>query len=157
MTKKTCTGCGIEKTIDCFSNSKRGLYARKSKCKECTKSYNKQYHKSRWQGDEGFRLKAIANALKWSAENPEKRAIIAKKRNEKAFNAAPEKMLARALVNQRVRFGRMPRASSLECVECGNVAAHYHHHNGYDFKNRYDVVPVCAQCHKLVEDHCVAS
>ena len=87
-------------------------------------------------------------SAEWAKRNPEKRSAIAIRRNKKELEKCPEKVRARALVNQRVRFGRMPKASSLKCSHCEQMAAHYHHHNGYAFQNRYDVVPVCVRCHR---------
>ena len=84
-------------------------------------------------------------------ENPEKRAKIAKTRNKKALVINPEKVKARALVNQKVRFNRIPKASDLICNSCGNKAKQYHHHMGYDWKNRYNVIPVCVPCHKILD------
>jgi hypothetical protein len=108
------------------------------------------YHQKRYSQDEKFRIKKIAQSIKWASDNPQKRAEIAKFRNQKALKESPEKIKARALVNQRVRFGRIPKASSLPCSECGNEASHYHHYNGYAFENRYDVKPVCVKCHILL-------
>jgi len=150
MVTKTCTGCGVEKGLDGFGVQARGLHGRRSKCKDCVSAYNSTYTKNRFSSDPVFRAKTIAAAAAWSAANPEKRAVIAKKRNQKDRENHPEKVKARALINQRVRFGRMPKASSLACVECGKIAAHYHHYKGYAFENRYDVQPVCSSCHKIL-------
>ena len=150
MVTKTCTGCGVQKELDDFGVQPRGLYGRRSKCKACTCEYNRSYHKTRWQSDEVFRLRVTERAAKWAIANPLKRSEIAIRRNKKELRENPDAVKARALVNQRVRFGRMPKASSLECVQCGGIAAHYHHHKGYAFENRYDVKPVCAPCHKLL-------
>jgi hypothetical protein len=98
--------------------------------------------------DPEYVQKRSKKASAWAKNNPEKRSKIAIRRNKKAMANHPQKVMARALVNQRVRFGRMPRASDLKCSHCENIAAHYHHHKGYEFKHRYDVVPVCVKCHQ---------
>jgi len=110
--------------------------------------YNSAYSKKRTKSDPAFRARNVAAATAWAKANPEKRSKIAIRRNQKEKADAPEKVRARGLVNQRVRFARIPKASTLLCVECGGVACHYHHHNGYYFESRYDVVPVCVKCHK---------
>ena len=84
----------------------------------------------------------------WAKNNPEKRRLIAIRRNKKELANHPDKVRARALVNQRVRFGRMSKASDLKCSYCEDMAAHYHHHKGYEFEHRYDVIPVCVKCHR---------
>ena len=151
MTTKKCTGCSEYKILDDFAKSERGLLGRKSRCKSCVSQYNTSYHRKRWDSDEAFREKTKEAAKDWTKNNPEKRAVIAKKRNQKAFAKDPLKIRARALVNQKVRFGRIPKASSLKCHCCGIQAKHYHHHNGYGFENRYDVTPLCTSCHTIID------
>jgi hypothetical protein len=150
MNIKTCSQCGDTKSIENFGIQLRGLFGKRSKCKICVSSYNKSYHIIRYIEDLEYKKRRIAQASIWVAKNPEARAIIAKKRNAKASITDKIKISARALVNQRVRFGRMPRASDCACFQCNEKAAHYHHHKGYDFEFRYDVVPVCHKCHILL-------
>src|SRR4051812_18841456 len=116
-----------------------------------TAKYNKEYHRKRYDSDPAYRAKKLKNAIKWTKKNPKKRAEIAKRRNKREKLIYPEKVKCRALINLRVRFGRMPKASSLKCAHCQRKAAHYHHKNGYAFKNRYDVDPVCTKCHKRLD------
>lgn len=54
---------------------------------------------------------------------------------------------ARAAVRYRVKCGDMPPVRSLECVQCGKPAKHYHHHHGYDKSHQLDVIPLCLSCH----------
>jgi hypothetical protein len=150
MQRKSCTTCGKEKPVEQFGQQKRGLFGRRSKCRECVSEYNRKYSKLRWVTDPSFKERKTQLASEWAAKNPDRRAAIARKRNVKELASSPEKVSARALVNQRVRFSRMPKASSLNCYRCGVAAAHYHHHNGYAFEDRYNVLPVCAACHKAL-------
>jgi len=150
MVTKQCTKCATAKELEAFGLQKKGLHGRRSICRVCVSDYNSAYSKERFSSDPIFRQKRIEAATAWSSANPGKRAEIAKRRNQKERMEFPEKIKARALVNQRVRFGRMPNASSLSCAECGGIAAHYHHHKGYSFEHRYDVQPVCAACHKIL-------
>lgn len=110
-----------------------------------TEEEKKQYFRDYYQRN---KAKKIEQAKQWVKDNPERRAAIAKRRNRKAKRANPEKIRCRALVSQKVKHGRMPRASSLLCYSCGRQAAHWHHHKGYDFEHRYDVLPLCIACHK---------
>jgi hypothetical protein len=116
---------------------------------------HREYARARTKKDPEFKKRKNANSVKWMKENPEKRSRIAIARNKRELALFPEKVRARALVNQRVRFGRMPRASSLQCEKCGNSAHHYHHHKGYVKPHVYDVVPLCRTCHKA-EDAAIA-
>jgi hypothetical protein len=43
MLAKRCFGCGVEKPLDDFHRSAKGLYGRRSKCKECFKPYYQEY------------------------------------------------------------------------------------------------------------------
>ena len=123
------------------------FHAKKKACKSCVSEYNKEYHLKTYPFNEDIREGYKKRASIWAKNNPEKRAIIAKNRNLKEKIEFPEKVKCRQLVNQRVRFGRMPRPSSLPCHYCAKQAEHYHHYKGYNFENRYDVLPVCAKCH----------
>jgi hypothetical protein len=148
MDTKTCTKCKNEKPIVDFQFTwSRGKRIQRAKCRDCMAKCSREYCRKRSEKDPAFRQQRIDNATRWTAENPAKRAIIAKARNKRETVLYPEKVIARALINQRVRFGRMPKASSLIC-KCGNPAHHYHHHLGYAHEHRYNVVAICRTCHK---------
>lgn len=151
MDTKKCSKCLFIKDINEFSTNKRGLAGKDSMCKTCKKQYNKEYHIKRYYQDTEYRENRIKQSVDWANRNKDKRAKIAKRRNQKAKQSNPEKIRARALVNQRVRFKRIPKASELTCVNCGDQAKEYHHHLGYDWENRYNVIPVCKQCHKILD------
>ena len=53
---------------------------------------------------------------------------------------------ASGAVNTAIQAGRLPRASTLQCVDCGRPAAHWDHR---DYNAPLDVVPVCVTCNKL--------
>lgn len=63
------------------------------------------------------------------------------------------KTQARARVRYLVRVGRLPRARTLPCVDCGHVWSvgarrhEYDHHRGYSREHQLDVEPVCSRCH----------
>ena len=156
MKLKTCTKCRLELPENQFqftlSNGKR---IQRARCGKCMADYHREYCKKRAEIDSDFKKKRIEQAVEWSKKNKEKRSRIAIARNKRELALFPEKVRARALVNQRVRFGRMPHASSLQCEKCGNSAHHYHHHKGYVKPHVYDVVPLCRTCHKA-EDAALA-
>jgi len=45
MQTKTCTKCGVEKSIDQFHKDSKGAHKVKSRCKICLSSYDKEFHK----------------------------------------------------------------------------------------------------------------
>lgn len=49
-------------------------------------------------------------------------------------------------VNAAVQSGRLPRAKTQKCVDCGKQAHGYDHR---DYNKPLDVVPVCQSCNKL--------
>ena len=154
MTEKKCIECGLVKLLDLFRESKSNIETtggRTAKCRECLKIYDKKVRKRRMVEEDGYKEKQALLSKKWVQNNPKKRAEIARKRNLKARKESPEKVRARELVNQRVRFKRIPKASELECTECGGQAQEYHHHLGYAWEHRYDVQPVCRNCHRKLD------
>ena len=70
------------------------------------------------------------------------------KRRANAYASArryPDRRRAREALNEAVRRGRLSRAAQCICVDCGNPAAAYDHHEGYD--KPLTVQPVCHKCH----------
>ena len=61
----------------------------------------------------------------------------------------PSKVAARHRVNYAVQEGRLPRASTLLCTDCGRPASEYDHHLGYDRSVALAVQPVCKPCHTV--------
>jgi len=60
------------------------------------------------------------------------------------------KILAAHGITKRVKRGKMPHPTTLECKNCKNKAIHYHHHLGYDGENRWKVIPLCMNCHMII-------
>lgn len=54
---------------------------------------------------------------------------------------------AHRAVQAAVNRGVLPHISTCQCVECGSVAAHYHHYAGYQPEQWLAVEPLCASCH----------
>jgi hypothetical protein len=61
----------------------------------------------------------------------------------------PDKYKARNKVNNAIARNKIPKVSTLQCINCGNQAQQYHHHNGYNIEHWLDVVPMCIPCHSL--------
>jgi hypothetical protein len=138
-----CVKCLLDKPADGFANHM--LSARYPKCRICISEITK----SRYARDPEFRKKACEKAAKWAKENPEKRRKIERRRDAKIMAQKPIERRCRQLVAQRVYHGRILPASKLLCSNCSNHAKHYHHHNGYSFKTRFDVIPLCVPCHRM--------
>jgi len=63
--EKTCTKCGIQKSLENFSKHSSCMYGVRSACKECSKEENRKY---RAENPE----KAKASTKAWRDANPEK-------------------------------------------------------------------------------------
>lgn len=63
-----------------------------------------------------------------------------------------EKHLAHVAVKNAVKAGKLQRVKNLKCSECGKPAVNYHHHRGYTKEHQLDVIPVCATCHKRLDN-----
>lgn len=71
-TEKECTKCKKIKQFEFFGKQKRGKYGLRSKCKECTRVYYKEYCKK----NSGL---LVERAKQWNDANPEKAAEHRKK------------------------------------------------------------------------------
>ena len=58
-------GCGIEKSLDCFSLDKKGKFGRTNICKDCKKIYDKKYN-------EKHKDKKIKQSEEYTKNNKEK-------------------------------------------------------------------------------------
>lgn len=58
----------------------------------------------------------------------------------------PERVKAQTAVMNAKAVGKLPRACSCTCADCGNQAQAYHHEN-YEPEHWLDVIPLCIKCH----------
>lgn len=54
---------------------------------------------------------------------------------------------ARSTVHYAVKVGRLPRANTVPCVDCGGPAEEYDHYLGYEAEQWLAVQAVCHACH----------
>jgi len=60
----------------------------------------------------------------------------------------PERLKARQAIYKATIRGKIISAKMLQCKKCGDQkAAHFHHYAGYEWKNRFKVIPLCVDCH----------
>jgi len=57
--------------------------------------------------------------------------------------------LSHCAVRRAVNSGRLPRISTVKCVDCGSQAQRYDHYLGYARENWLKVQPVCHRCDGL--------
>jgi hypothetical protein len=104
---------------------------------------------SQWAREIGIKPGALFYRLKRGASIEE--ALTRPLRQQGTLTPEERRLhkLARLTVRDRVRRGRIPHVSTLQCIHCGKPAEHYHHYAGYDRANRLKIHPVCKDCHPL--------
>lgn len=157
---KTCTRCGKVKPLSEF-------YSGGSKVASCCIACNREKCRAYHHANREKRLAQIAayqrankedlrhkdRLRRMDAEYQVKKAARLKRWREKnrhhvaAYNRSVE-VKARSATNRAVRSGDLPPASTMVCAICQEaLAAHWHHHNGYDPEHWLDVQAVCTVCH----------
>lgn len=76
------------------------------------------------------------------------KGLAAKERyRQKLKRLKPEIVQAHSAIWSRIQAGKIPRASTLPCHNCGQPAVEYHHHLGYSQEHWLSVIPLCKPCH----------
>ena len=147
---KRCLKCGQElpATTDYFyrrAEAKDGLNTR---CKACKRAHsNKRYQMNpkiaiaraqQWRDDNPEAHREYTK--KWRQENPDKRHAQTSAYKERH----PDKATAHYKVQKAVEAGRLPKVSTVLCVDCGKCAQEYHHP---DYSKPLEVVALCRYCH----------
>ncbi len=81
MTEKICNACNELKQLSCFSNQKRGLYGKRSRCKPCENASRRERYE---RNPEAFREKAKA----YRQKSPE----IFSRKDKRYYEANKEKV-----------------------------------------------------------------
>lgn len=151
--EKRCSKCGIYKDETAFYRNRAMADGLSNQCIVCFKETHKTYRDSP-KGREtqsAYASSAIGKAVHGEANRRYKKTEASKRSYASYYSRHKQKNRARGRVFDAVRSGRMPPASSLACVHCGEGAAEYHHHNGYDDEHSFDVIPLCVPCHITAE------
>lgn len=155
--RKQCSTCKLVKPIGeygVYANNPDGL---KYQCKKCELKYRitpsarasqKKYKQSERAHLAYEKYKADGRKAKHDKKYLQttkgKARMAHAQRKYRARNW--QKNRARGAVNDAIRRGDLPKASSAAC-ECNAQAACYHHHKGYEPEHWLDVIPLCQECH----------
>ena len=142
---KRCCACQELKPLNEFNRERSKPDGHKYRCTKCSRIANLAYAKSekgkatakRWRQTSKGRAVSLANVLRWQEANT-------------------EKVQAQRRVHELVRLGTKPPVRSLACIRCGVPATQYHHHLGYDAAHTEEVVPVCYNCHPVLDNRSAA-
>lgn len=165
MEMRKCRICGKVKPITDY-------YAHKgwhdTKCKECAKEYSRKYQQEHREERIAYSKKYYADhksemnqkSKEWTKSNRGKHNEYCKKWNsenldrmldyqKKSRAEHPEKYRANAVVNSRIKRGKLTKPTACEvCGKAGRVEAHHD-----DYSKPLEVVWCCKSCHwKLDEE-----
>ena len=129
---KPCVKCGSTRRYPPRPGTKTGA------CIDCANARSKKWEKKHSQ-----RVKEIQRKYKKNNLETWKESKIKSRNKYKAEN--PDKNKAHRTVANAVKAGKLPRASTLTCVDCNQTAAQCYHHE--DYEKPLDVVALCRDCH----------
>lgn len=128
---KVCKKCLEIKTIEEFSDDKTLKDGKRNECIICRNYSSRKDH-----------LNSMRDPAKKHKKRKEWRNASMKQR---IFNR--EHVVARDRVKIAVKRGKMRPVETNQCAHCYRQAENYHHANGYDRKNWFNVIPLCHKCH----------
>ncbi|HLO46942.1 MAG TPA: hypothetical protein VK211_00730 [Kamptonema sp.] len=126
-----CSVCRTWMPLAFFNNDANSVDGKCNKCKSCSRAIDRQRYKPvplDQQKPRGF------------APHPPRDG---------------DKQQARNRVNREVRKGKLPRAQTVPCTDCGHIGSdrlhEYDHYLGYAAINHLAVQCVCVPCHNKRE------
>lgn len=156
---KKCSGCGIEKPLDCFSKKNASKDGFQPQCKQCNSKYfsaNKNRFSERiekYQSEyrsknadkkrhsESIRRKLIKNdLLRFSLLK-----LKNKESSKRSIKRYPQKTKARHAVKWALKSGKIMRPSL--CSSCEIRCVPNAHHDNYDESQWLNVRWLCKSCH----------
>lgn len=138
---KPCTKCKITKPLADFHKDRYKPDSHTCSCKSCQREENSiSYH---YLGGKATRI-ASGKAYRQTVQGK----INQRKYSQKRRHCHPQQMMAYSALHYAIRSGTIPHPSTLTCGVCNEPAEEYHHHLGYDKKHHFDVIPLCADCHR---------
>ena len=165
MEHRKCKKCGEVKPITEFY--KHGKYYA-TQCKECARAYSRKYTAEHCEERIAYRKKYYSehkeeinrHNKEWIDANREKHNAYRRKYirehmdelvdyQKKSRSEHPEKYRANAIINSRIKRGKLTRPTACEvCGKEGRVEAHHD-----DYSKPLEVVWCCKSCHwKLDEE-----
>jgi len=130
---KSCFKCGKSLPLSEFYRHPQMKDGTLNKCKECTKADVRKNYVVNHEVHVAYERKRCKTEV---------RKVMVAEYQRRGRSRNPHKAVARRLVHDAVKSGRLTKSP---CVFCGNVKVQAHHH---DYSKPLDVVWVCFKCHR---------
>jgi hypothetical protein len=175
---KVCCTCKKEKILEDFTKNKNLPDGRARVCKKCRKEYYRHIYSTeegrrkileniakykakpgvmekckerieRWRHSEKGYPKNLATIRRY--QKTERGRAVNKESTEKYRNSHRDRDRINKVLQKAVYRGKISKSSV--CSSCGktNCKIDGHHYRGYAWENRYNVIWLCAVCHKKAE------
>jgi len=145
--QKQCFKCEEIKSIDEFYKHKQMGDGYLNKCKECTKKDVKNVRKNRFDYYKNYdkQRNSLPHRVKARRDyaQTERGKEVTRKSHEKYYKKCPEKHIARIILNNAVRDGKIMKPLTCKCGNTGRIEAHHE-----DYNKPLDVVWLCVPCHR---------
>lgn len=129
MNEKQCRTCGKWLPSTEYNRDSKYRDALALHCRECE-----------------ARLRRERNARYPPRNYPQKRTSEYWRQARQSYEQRyPGRKVAENKVNQAIKMGRIPRANTQVCANCGGEGEIYHHS---DYNKPFDIVPMCKSCHR---------
>lgn len=152
QTVKTCTGCHLPKTPECFYRNPLGRLGVGSRCRDCERKKSEAMTAAGARKTPEHRAYMRLKNQQFHEKNPayaQRPEVRERMRdNERRYaKRNREKRVGKYTVNNLIRAGHLPKAGAMGCVRCGEGAEHWHHSVGYSPDFILCVIPLCTLCH----------
>ena len=123
---KTCVTCKHSKPRSEYHKHCTNKDRHQALCKICVKEYHDNYRQN--------------HNAKYNA------------RYKRYALRHPERIKAKKAISNAIYRNKLNRPETLHCMDCFGQAEEYHHPS-YSFEQRFNVVPVCAECHRQIHSN----
>ena len=147
---KQCTTCRSVKPVEGFHKNASKRDGLQSQCKSCVADYDST--PAVRAAKAAYNASPAGKAYDAAYKKTPARRESQRKTDAKRY-ATPEgklKQQARNAVRHAVQAGLLDRASTLDCLHCGEPAQEWHHWFGYAKAFHFWILPLCRRCHQKV-------
>lgn len=130
IAKKVCVSCKAAKERAHFQTGKR-------QCNQCANLSQTIRRKqlAAWRRQHG-----AAAQRAWRERNPDY--------DSQYYHAHKQKKIAQVALGRAIRAGKLPKAATLPCIQCGQPAHEYHI---ADCSRPLEAVPMCRVCNRKMQ------